>query len=258
MKLSITIPAHNEEERIPKTLEEYLKFFGELKKDKMLDFEIITVLNNCSDNTLGVVKKFAEKNKEIRYLDFEEQGKGFAIIKGFKDALKRDSDLIGFVDADMSTRPEYYYDLVKNLNGYDGVIASRSKKGAVVKTTLLREITHKGFSFLVRSILFLKIYDSQCGAKIFRREVIEKTIDEIGSTLWTFDVDMLYRIKKRGFKINEIPTVWENAEKSRINLMKTPVRMFSGVIRLRLLNSPFKFIVRAYDLLPEKIKIHHE
>ena len=94
MKISIIIPAHNEEKRISKTLEEYLKFFEKLKKEKILDFEILIVLNACTDSSLDIVKKYEKLHKEIRYLNFKKGGKGFAITEGFKDALKRENDLI--------------------------------------------------------------------------------------------------------------------------------------------------------------------
>lgn len=257
MKLCIVIPALNEEKRIGKTLDAYMNFFRELEKKKILDFEIVIVLNACEDNTLDVVKKYAEKHKEIRYLSLDRKGKGLAIIRGFEDSLKRDNELIGFVDADMATLPDSFYELVKNADKGDCIIASRALKESKVDMNGLRKFTSRGFNFLVRSILLLHIYDTQCGAKIIKRNALENVIGEIGSTEWSFDVDFLYRLKKRGFKIKEVPTVWEGQGGSKLNLIKTPFRMFSGIMRLRILNSPFKFIVRAYDKLPEKIKLHH-
>jgi len=255
MKVAVVMPARNEEKRIPRTLEAFLSYFKKIKKQG-IDCELIVVLNACTDNTLGAVKKFS-KNKQLRILNFKQGGKGFAILEGFKDALKRENAFIGFVDADLATSPEAYYDLIKGIKEYDGAIASRGVEGAVVKTNLTRGITHKGFNFLVRSILFLNFKDTQCGAKLFKRKAVEQVIDEIGLTQWAFDIDLLYRIKKKGFKIKEIPTTWNNIEGSKINLIKTPFKMFSGIMRLRLKNSPFKFVVRAYDLLPEKIKMRH-
>ena len=103
-KVSIIIPAHNEEKRIGRTLKEYISYF----KRKKLNFQIIVVLNACSDNTLKIVKKY----KELEILNFKQGGKGFAIIEGFKKALKKKSNLIGFVDADMATPPVAFYDLI--------------------------------------------------------------------------------------------------------------------------------------------------
>lgn len=254
MKVSIIIPAHNEEKRISETLERYVEFFK-----RKIDFEIIIVLNACEDNTPKVVEKYGKKFKEIRVLDFKEKGKGFAIIEGFKDALSRENDLIGFVDADLATPPEAYYDLIENIKENDGVIASRWLKDSVIKTkqTTLRKITSRGFNFLTKGILFLPYKDTQCGAKLFKREALGKIINKIGITQWAFDVDLLYKARRQGLIIKEIPTVWEDKSGSKVNLLKAPFRMFSGIMRLRLLHSPFKFIVKIYDKLPEKIKVHH-
>ena len=257
--ISIVIPAHNEEKRIARTLEEYGKFFKELKKKKILNFEIIVVLNACSDNTLEVVKNVKEKFNEIKILDFKEPGKGFAIVEGFKDALERKSEFIGFVDADMATPANSFYDLINKIENYDATIANRWSKKSIIKTKqpITRRIMSRGFNFLIKSILFLKFEDTQCGAKLFKREAIKSIINEIGTTKWAFDIDLLYRLQRKGFKIKEIPTIWEDIRGSKLSTIKVPFQMFSSIIRLRLIFSPFRFIVNAYNLLPENIKINN-
>jgi len=244
MKISIIIPAHNEEKRIRKTLEEYQKFFKNLKKQRKVDFEIIIVINDTIDKTEEIVKEFSEKHSEIKFININERGKGLAIIRGFKDSLKRKNDLIGFVDADMATTPEEFYKLITNLGRYDGIIASRAKQGAVVKMSLVRKITHRGFNFLVRSLFLINYKDTQCGAKLFKRKVIEKISNELRLTQWAFDVNLLYLCKKKGYKIKEYPTIWRNANNSKIiSLIRTTMQMFFGAIRLRSIYSPFEHLL---------------
>jgi glycosyltransferase involved in cell wall biosynthesis len=258
-KISIIIPAYNEEKRIPDTLESYTKFFKNLKKQKLLDFEILVVINNTHDRTPEIVDNFSKKYKEIRYLDFKEGGKGFAIIEGFKDALKRDFNLIGFVDADMSTPAEAFYDLIKNINGYDGVIPNRWDKASNIKTkqTILRRILSRGFNIIVRSLFLFPHRDTQCGAKLFRRDIIEKVVPKLGSSLkWGFDVDLLFYCRREHAKIKSIPTTWEDKKESNVNIRRTPITMFLSAIRLRLMHSPFRFVVRLYRKLPEGWKVH--
>lgn len=260
--ISIIIPAHNEEKRIGKTLEEYGRFFEKKRKNKEIkDFEIIVVLNACRDRTIDVVKKAEKRYRKIRHLDFEKGGKGFAVIEGFKEALKGKSNFIGigFVDADMATSPEAFYDLIKNIRDYDGVIASRYIKGAVVspKQSIQRVIVSRVFNFLIRALYFMPYRDTQCGAKIFRREAVESILPSLGLTQWAFDVDLLYHLKKKGFKVREFPTIWMDKEYSKLNFIKVSPRMAISIIRLRIIHSPFRFIARIYDRLPEWIKIHH-
>ena len=258
--ISIVIPAYNEEKRIGNILEGYGNFFKEKKKNKEIDdFELLIVINNTKDKTEEVIKKFAKKYKEIRYLNFKEGGKGFAIKEGFKDALKRENDLIGFVDADMSTPPEAFYDLIKNIGNYDGIIGDRWHEKSIItkKQGLSRRIISRGYNLIVRTLFLLSFRDTQCGAKLFKRKVLEKNINKIVSSQWNFDIALLFCLRKESkAKIKSIPTIWNNDEDSKVNLKSTPVRMFASSIRLRLIHSPFRFIVKAYRKLPQKLKIH--
>lgn len=258
MKIAIIIPAYNEEKRIGRTLEHYGRFFQDLKNKKKLDYEIIVVINNTRDRTEEIVKE-AGRRYDISWLNFRQGGKGFAIIEGFKEALKKDFDLIGFVDADMSTIPESFYDLFRKIEKNDGVIASRWLKGSKIKTkqSFFRIITSRSFNILVRSILFLPYKDTQCGAKLFRKKAVKAVINELGITRWAFDIDLLYRLRRKGFKIVEIPTTWNDEGGSKLSMIKVPFQMFSAVIRLRLIYSPFSFVVKLYNKLPEKMKVHN-
>jgi glycosyltransferase involved in cell wall biosynthesis len=258
--ISIVIPAYNEEKRIGRILEGYGSFFKQKKKEKEVsNFEILVVINNTKDNTEEIVRKFSKKYKEIRHLNFVQGGKGFAIMHGFKDALKRDNKLIGFVDADMSTPPEAFYDLVKNIGRYDGIIGDRWHKKSIItpKQSLFRRFISRGYNLIVRTLFLLPFRDTQCGAKLFKRDILERNMDKLITSNWGFDIALLYCLKKESHaKIKSIPTVWHDEAGSKVNLKKTPIRMFASSIRMRLIHSPFKFMVRAYRKLPEKLKIH--
>ena len=259
-RVSIIIPAHNEEKRIGKTLENYSKYLKEKKKKKIIgDFKILIVINNTTDKTEEVVKNYSKKYKEISYLNFRAGGKGFAVIEGFKEALKEDYDLIGFVDADMSTSPDSFFDLIKKINSYSGIIASRYVKGAKVspKQSFKRIIVSRIFNFLIRCLFFINVKDTQCGAKLFKKNAIKSIIPDLIITKWAFDVDLLYQLKRKNFKVLEFPTVWGDKKYSKINFKRAGPLMALAVIRLRILNSPFKGFVKLYDKIPEFMKIHH-
>ncbi len=254
MKTSIVIPAHNEEKRIRETLKEYVKYFRKKKKD----FEILIVLNGCEDNTLGIVKKEKEKNKEIVYLDFERAGKGFAIRRGFLDALKRKNDLIGFVDADLSSPPKSFHYLIKKIGKADGAIANRWDRRSKFNYSLFKKIRSKIYNLFVRLLFLFPYPDTQCGCKVFRREVLEGNLNKIVSSDFNFDVALLFCLKKEeNARIKSIPTNWKDRTGSKIFSIKSPIRMFLSAIRLRLVHSPFNFVVKAYrKIVPEKLKLH--
>ena len=260
MKISIVIPAYNEEKRIGKTLNAYSRYFNSIIKEKDLDYEILVVINNTTDRTKGIVKKIQNKNKKIRYLDLKQGGKGYAIIEGFKDSLRRKNDLIGFVDSDMSTLPEEYARLALDIGEYDGIIASRYLPGAIVKPkpTTQRMVSSRIYNLWIRFLFLMPYHDTQCGAKVFKREAVAKVVNKLIITKWAFDVDLLYNLRKYGFKIKETPTRWSDAAYSKINFLKAGPIMALSMLRLRLLNSPLKGLIKLYGVLPDWMKIHNK
>lgn len=217
--LSIVIPAHNEAERIGKTLEEYLKVFK--------DAEIIVVLNGCTDNTKEVVEKF-----DVKILEFKEKlGKGGAIIEGFKVAR---GEILAFADADGSTPPEEILKTAEYAKKYGAAIGSRWLKESkiLVKQPLSRRIASRAFNILVRLILGLKFKDTQCGCKAFKSEVIKDIIDIIKIKNYAFDVELLYLLKKKGVNIVEVPIMWMDKKGSKLKL-KDIFGMFVSLLKIR-------------------------
>jgi len=248
-KISIVIPAYNEEKRIEKTLVAYSNFFNDLFKKGEIDYEILIVINNTTDDTLKIVKAYSEGNKKMRYLNLVKGGKGYAVMEGFKNALKRDNDFIGFVDADMATSPVEFYKLTTVIGRYGGAIASRYMEGSVIdpKPTIGRLIAKRMFNSCVRAVLFLPYKDTQCGAKVFQRIVIEKVSPIVTMSQWAFDVDLLYSARKEGYKIIEVPTRWSDMAYAKINFWKAGPKMVLGVLRLRILNSPLRRLIGLYE-----------
>lgn len=244
MKLSLIIPTYNEEKRLItyNTIENYAHF---LKNEYNNDFEIIVVLNGCKDNTFKIVKKTADKYSQIKHINIKDAiGKGGAVVEGFKIAK---GDLVGFVDADGSTSPEDYYDLVKNINNYDGIIASRYISGAVVnpKQSIKRRIISRGGNLLIRSLFLMPYQDTQCGAKLFRKEAISKFINNLHITKWGFDINLLYLCKKNKFSIKEYPTKWKDREGSTLNIKKASIQVLLSIIQLRIMYSPLSRLLKS-------------
>jgi len=255
-KVVIVIPAYNEQKRIGATLQAYGEFFNRLKKEKIIDYEILIVINNTKDKTEDIVRFHQNNNKNIKYLNLKRGGKGYAITQGFKEALKWKNELIGFIDADMATKPEAFYDLILNIKNYDGIIGSRYVKGAKVKPrqTFARIFVSRMFNFLIRTLFLMPYVDTQCGAKLFKRKVIEIIAEKLEMTQWAFDVELLHKTKNNHFRIKEHPTTWSDKSYSKINFMKSGPKMVLAIIRLRIINSGLRFLVKGYDKLPEKIK----
>jgi glycosyltransferase involved in cell wall biosynthesis len=240
--LLLLIPAYNEEARIEPVLRDYARFFKENYHGK---FQIIVILNGCRDNTLGVVQHVARNFASVSYLDFSDAiGKGGALIEGLK--LAPFADLIGYVDADGATPPRAFLDLVKKIGPADGVIGSRWLPGAVIHQSQAgnRQFASRVFHFIVQMLFWMNIRDTQCGAKVMKRAVVEKIHPTLRIADMAFDINLLYSIKRAGFKILEVPTEWTDKAGSKVVLGRSSLTMFLSVVRVRLIYSPFYKLLR--------------
>jgi dolichol-phosphate mannosyltransferase len=246
MKLAIVVPACNEEYRIGRTLTSYSRFFEDLQNQACLDYKIIIIINNTIDNTEGVVRNFMNINKNISFLNLKKGGKGYALIQGFTQAVKEGHDLIGFVDADMATRPEYFYMLVEHLEPCDCAIANRYMRGSKIfpRFSFRRIVVSRVFNFIVRAMFLISSTDTQCGAKLFKREAISKILPELWMTQWAIDVEILYKLRRSGFSTKDVNTVWYEVPGSNIDVASDSLRMLLAIIQLRLINSPFRGLIR--------------
>jgi len=240
--LLLLIPAYNEEARIEPVLREFADFFG---RNYSGPFQLVVVLNGCRDNTLGVVRRVAKEFSCIGWLDFPAAiGKGGALIEGLK--LAGHADLIGYVDADGATPAHAYLDLVKKIGAADCVIGSRWLPGAVIhqSQTGNRQFASRVFHFIVQALFWMNIRDTQCGAKVMRREVAEKIHPALRIADMAFDINLLYSMKRAGFRILEVPTEWTDKAGSKVALGRSSLTMFLSVVRVRLIYSPFYKLLR--------------
>lgn len=223
---SIIIPARNEVRRIAPTLDEYLRHFG-------MDTEIIVVLNSCEDGTGTVVASFGH-HRNLRIIDEPLiQGKGGAVIEGFKRAK---GDVVAFVDADGATSASELERLIHLLGDYDGIIGSRRIDPTMLirQQSYLRRLTSRAFNLIVRKLLHLPFLDTQCGAKVFRREAVDAVIGSLDTTNMAFDVELLYLLNEKGFRVEEVPTIWEAKPDSTIHMWAVAPAMLLAIIRIKL------------------------
>jgi len=200
MKLSILVPAYNEENRIKKTLLEYNSF---LQKNYD-DYEIIVICDGCYDQTPTIVHATG--------------------------------DIIGFTDADGATPPTSYNKLIDaTIKDTDIAIGSRKIKGAKITThqSKDRELASKAFNLLVNIIFKLNIKDTQCGAKVFKKEVIKKILPSLTTKGFETDVELIWRAKKENYRLKEIPITWEHKGGETFNFKYIP-NMFINLIKLKI------------------------
>jgi len=239
-KLSIIIPAYNEERRIGKTLERYLEYF-EHKYGH--DCEILVVLNGCRDDTESVVKNYVNQSAILKYVNFPEPiGKGGAIAKGF---VLAQGEFVAYTDADGSAGPEMIDRLFRFLQenpNFACAIGSRNlPESRTLGRTAFRKLLTKSFNWLVNLLFNLQIQDTQCGAKVLTKEMVNRILPGLYIAGLSFDVNLLVEVRKNGGKIAEIPIDWFDDHDSTItNPLKSSVVMFLSVLQIKITNSPLR------------------
>lgn len=236
-KLSIVIPAYNEEKNLKKKVLSKVEDY--LEKSR-LDYEVIVVDDGSSDNSVDLIKNYVEKNKKFKLIQNKHGGKAMAVMTGMEKAI---GEIILFTDMDQAT-PINQLDqfMPKFEQGYDLVIGSRhGRKGA----PLVRRLAAWIFSILRELILGLPFKDTQCGFKAFNQVSIAKILPEIknewgvvhfkgGAVNAGFDVELLYLAKKYGFKIAEVRVEWNYVDTERVQVVKDALAAIYDLLRIRL------------------------
>src|SRR5262249_12145790 len=159
--------------------------------------------------------------------------------EGLNEALNRSplADLIGYVDADGATPPHAFHDLVKHIGEADCVIGSRWLPGAMlhVEQSGKRQFSNRVFHVIVQLLFWMGGRDTQCGAKVMRREAIERIHPYLRIADMAFDINLLYSLKRAGFRILEVPTEWTDKIGSKVTLFRTSLTMFLSAVRVRLI-----------------------
>lgn len=230
-ELSVIIPAFNEENRLPGTLESVHDYLTE----HHTDFEIVVVNDGSRDGTVTAVEEFARHRDNIRLLSYESnRGKGHAVRIGVMAAK---GDLILMNDADGSSPIAEVERLIAAIRrGADVAIGSRAKPDTTgevhVEALAYRKHIGNTFNLIVQTLLLPGILDTQCGFKLFKRDVAREVFPAAILNGFAFDVEILFAARKHGYAIEEVPINWHNVAGSKVNVMIDSPRMFLEVLTI--------------------------
>jgi glycosyltransferase involved in cell wall biosynthesis len=225
--LSIIIPAHNEESRLPDTLEQVVRFI----ESQSYQSEVLVVENASSDKTLEIARGFESRYPIIRALHENLPGKGRAVQAGM---LAARGEYRFFADADLSMPIGEVNRFLPPAVEAPIVIASREAPGAIrYDEPGYRHITGRVFNSLIRALVLPGLQDTQCGFKMFRAEVAEDLFKRQTLMGWSFDVELLYIASLRGLQIVEIPIPWYFNPDSKVNVLRDSWRMFRDLLLIR-------------------------
>jgi glycosyltransferase involved in cell wall biosynthesis len=217
LHLDVVIPAHDEEHRIDRTLTVYRSICSGH------NIRFLVALDNCRDRTAEIVRAHAAEDPRVELHEYDRLGKGGVITETFRHAR---AELVGFVDADCATPPTELLRVAEAAAQADGAIASRWHPAALVPAPrpLSRRLASAAFAFWVRQLFGLPYRDTQCGAKVLRREVVEAVLPLLSSRDFLFDVDLLLLARALNFRIDR--------EGSRLRVLHDSKQMLTSSLRL--------------------------
>lgn len=230
--LSIIIPAFNEEQRLPNTLEQILTFL----QAQSYQSEILVIENASQDKTFQVAEQFAAQHhsEQLPILVLREavQGKGMAVKRGIFTAR---GEYRFMCDADLSMPvTEINRFVPPNLEQFEISIASREAPGAVrYNEPTYRHLVGRVFNTLIRLLALPGLNDTQCGFKCFKASIAEELFNEMTITGWSFDVEILYLAQQCSYRIVEIPIPWYYNPDSHISVVKDSMQMALDIFKIR-------------------------
>jgi len=234
-RLSIVIPAYNEEARLRACLESALDYLARTGTET----EVLVVDDGSTDGTAPIVESLATGRRrdgrlEIRVLrNGRNRGKGYSIKHG---VLMARGDLVLISDADFSTPIDELPLLLQAVEegGHPIAIGSRGLRESriVRRQAVWRETMGRAFNVLVRALTRLPFHDTQCGFKLMRRLEVLPLFRAARIERFAYDVEILYLARKAGIRVAEVPVLWRNAEGSKVNALVDPLNMLKDVVRV--------------------------
>ncbi|MBN1230512.1 MAG: glycosyltransferase family 2 protein [Anaerolineales bacterium] len=228
--LSIIIPAYNEESRLPETMERINTFLSSQK----FSYEVVIVENGSTDNTLRIAAEFAERHPGFAVVHSEIKGKGRAIQTGILTAVGKYRFMC---DADSSMPIEEVLRFLPPQMDHDMdiVIGSREATGAVrYGESNYRHIGGRLVNYMIQLLAIQGIDDTQCGYKMFKASVAEDIFSVLTVFGWSFDIEVLYIAKLRGYKFVELPIPWYFSEMSHVSPVRDTFRMVFDILKIHI------------------------
>lgn len=226
--LSLIFPAYNEERRLPQTLAQTMAFL----ETQPYSGEVIVVENGSQDRTLAIAQEFAARYPNLHAFSETERGKGRAVQRGM---LAATGEYRLFCDVDLSMPiSEVNRFLPPATGGADIAIASREAPGAVrYNEPAYRHFVGRVFNTMVRLAALPGLNDTQCGFKCFRACVVQDIFPCMTMMGWSFDVELLFIARRRGYRVVEVAIPWYFNPDSKVRVLKDSYRMALDILSMR-------------------------
>ncbi len=168
---------------------------------------------------------------EVTAVHIDQKGRGRALRKVW---LESDSDIVSYMDVDLSTGLDAFPRIIQAIEeGYGVATGSRLLGQSKVKRSFKRELTSRGYNFIIKALFFTKWHDAQCGFKAVSRKAVDELVPLIQNQEWFFDTELLLLAGMKGYRIKEVPVTWVEDTDTRVDIIKTVREDMGGLMRLR-------------------------
>ena len=230
-ELSVVVPGYNEAERLPPSLEKVVPWL----EDSGREFELILVDDGSRDRTLEVMREWEARHAAIRVVHQRpNRGKGRALATGV--AVSRGA-LVLASDADFSTPIEELPKLEAALRaGADVAIGSRARPGSQIEVSqpFYRVLGGRALNLAIQAVALPGLWDTQCGFKLFRGDLARDVFGHLHTDGFAYDVEVLWRARRAGCEVVEVPVVWRHIEDSRVSPFRHSFQILRDVLAMRL------------------------
>jgi len=230
--VDVVVPVYNEEEALPRSIPVLREFLaGEAFP---YEWRIVIADNASVDGTPEASRRLAEQFPgEVVYVRIEEKGRGRALKRTWSDSPM---EIVSYMDVDLSTGLEAFPLLISAIaeEGYALAVGSRLLPDSRVNRSLGRRALTRGYSLIIKAMLWTRFSDAQCGFKAARADVARLLIPLIEDNNWFFDTEMLILAEKAGYRVKDVPVAWVEDFDTRVNVPKTISEDLLGLARMRL------------------------
>ncbi len=241
LTVDVVIPVLNEERELERSVQTVRAF---LTKKLPCRWRIVVADNGSVDGTAEAGRNLARSCADVQFVRLERRGRGRALRRAW---LESSADIVCYMDVDLSTELEALPKAIRAMTqGHcDLAVGSRLLPGSEITRSLKREVISRAYNFLVKALLHTRFSDAQCGFKALTREVVETIVPQVRDESWFFDTELLVLAERFGFRIQDLPVVWNDDADSRVKILRTAWEDVRGIFRLRRLLKSRGFLEQA-------------
>ena len=229
--VDIVIPVLNEAHILARSVETVRQH---MQQHVSFRWSVLIVDNGSTDGTDKVAADLAARFPDVRFLHLIQRGRGRALRHAW---LQSRADIVCYMDVDLSTDLRHVNELITAISGsgFDIAIGSRLMQNSVTKRCFKRELISRIYNVFVKMVLSTRFSDAQCGFKAISRKAVEQVVPQVEDQSWFFDTELLVLAEKQGYRIKDIPVIWNEDDDSRVKIFRTGWDDIKGVLRLRAL-----------------------